>query len=227
MNGLRRRSRRRRERSPRAIARDGTSVRVGSVPATTLVYRMAELLQGLEGRRSAGRTATPRSQRRLHHGDVSAQMSEGRWRQPGDHRPFRERRAGHGERDADVAAKALAAVRAGLEPIVCVGETGEQRKAGHALAVVTGHVRGSVPAALADAAFAVAYEPIWAIGSGLTPSLVEIEEVHAAIRATLREIGGRAATALRSSTAARSSPPTPRRSSTPPKSGARWWAARR
>ena len=81
-----------------------------------------------------------------------------------------ERRAGYGETDADVAAKVLAALRAGLEPIVCVGETLAQREAGEALAVVTGQVRGSLPPELAGKAFSVAYEPVWAIGTGLTPT---------------------------------------------------------
>jgi triosephosphate isomerase len=101
-----------------------------------------------------------------------------------------ERRAGHGETDAVVAAKALAAARGGLEPIVCVGETLEQRKAGEALVVVTGQVKGSVPTGLNPGAFAVAYEPVWAIGTGLTPTTPEIEEVHRAIRATLVETFG-------------------------------------
>lgn len=101
-----------------------------------------------------------------------------------------ERRAGYGETDALVAAKVQAALRAGLEPIVCVGETLEQRKAGEALAVVTGQVRDSLPAELAGKAFSVAYEPVWAIGTGLTPTTPEIEEVHRAIRATLVEIFG-------------------------------------
>ena len=101
-----------------------------------------------------------------------------------------ERRAGYGETDALVAAKVAAALAAGLEPIVCVGETLEQRKAGDALAVVTGQVRGSLPAALAGQAFAVAYEPVWAIGTGLTPTTPEIEEVHRAIRATLVALFG-------------------------------------
>lgn len=96
-----------------------------------------------------------------------------------------ERRAGHGETDADIAAKAEAALRAGLEPIVCVGESLEQRRAGQALEVVRAQVLGSLPAALDAAAFSVAYEPIWAIGSGLTPSIAEIEAVHAEIRGAL------------------------------------------
>jgi len=98
-----------------------------------------------------------------------------------------ERRSGYGETDALVAAKAVAALAAGLEPIVCVGETLDERKAGKALEIVTGQVRGSLPAELAGKAFSVAYEPVWAIGTGLTPSIAEIEEVHVAIRATLVE----------------------------------------
>jgi triosephosphate isomerase len=104
-----------------------------------------------------------------------------------------ERREGHGETDALVAAKVLAALGAGLEPIVCVGETLDQRKAGAALSVVTGQVRGSLPPTLAGKAFSVAYEPVWAIGTGLTPTTAEIEEMHRAIRATLSEVFGTAA----------------------------------
>ena len=101
-----------------------------------------------------------------------------------------ERRAGYGETDAVVAAKVEAALRAGLEPIVCVGETLDERKADKALEIVTGQVRGSLPAALAGKAFSVAYEPVWAIGTGLTPTTPEIEEVHVAIRAALVELFG-------------------------------------
>jgi triosephosphate isomerase len=101
-----------------------------------------------------------------------------------------ERRAAYGETDDQVAAKVRAAVRAVLEPIVCVGETLEQRKAGDALGVVTGQVRGSLPRELDRKAYSVAYEPVWAIGTGLTPTLAEIEEMHLAIRATLRELFG-------------------------------------
>jgi len=98
-----------------------------------------------------------------------------------------ERRAGFGETDADVAAKVQAALAAGLEPIVCVGETLEQRQAGGAVAVVSAQIAGSLPDSLSDRAFAVAYEPVWAIGTGLTPSLEQIEEVHAAVRAAIVE----------------------------------------
>ena len=98
-----------------------------------------------------------------------------------------ERRALHGETDADVAGKAQAALEAGLEPIVCVGETLEQREAGQAVAVVQAQVAGSLPDALAGKAFAVAYEPVWAIGTGLTPTTAQIEEVHRAVRAAMVE----------------------------------------
>jgi triosephosphate isomerase len=99
-----------------------------------------------------------------------------------------ERRQGHGETDAVVAAKAEAALSAGLEPIICVGETLEQREAGRAVEVVRGQVMASLPAILAEkGAFAVAYEPVWAIGTGLTPSLEQIEAVHRAVRAAMIE----------------------------------------
>jgi triosephosphate isomerase len=102
-----------------------------------------------------------------------------------------ERRTYNGETDADVAAKVEAALRAGLKPVICVGETLEERKAEQTLAVIKSQLTGSLPLSLGDAAFAVAYEPVWAIGTGLTPTLEQIEEVHAAIRAHLTErLGG-------------------------------------
>jgi triosephosphate isomerase len=96
-----------------------------------------------------------------------------------------ERRAAYGETDAVAAAKVRAALRAGLEPIVCVGETLEEREAGRTLKVVGAQVEGSLPEQLAGHSFAVAYEPVWAIGTGLTPTLELIEEVHRAIRGLL------------------------------------------
>lgn len=96
-----------------------------------------------------------------------------------------ERRAAFHETDADVAAKVDAALSAGLEPIICVGETLAQREAGDAVAVVTRQVVGSLGDGLKGRAFALAYEPVWAIGTGLTPTLEQIEEVHRAVRAAL------------------------------------------
>ena len=98
-----------------------------------------------------------------------------------------ERRAGYGETDEVAATKVRAALRAGLEPIVCVGETLEEREAGRTLQVVGRQVARSLPDQLAGQGFAVAYEPVWAIGTGLTPTLAQIEEVHRAIRAALAE----------------------------------------
>ncbi|MBT9445083.1 MAG: triose-phosphate isomerase [Hyphomonadaceae bacterium] len=97
-----------------------------------------------------------------------------------------ERRQGHGETDADVAAKAKAAMAAGLTPIICIGETLEERQAGQAAAVVQRQIAGSVPAD-APSTVVVAYEPVWAIGTGLTPTLGEIADTHAAIRVALAD----------------------------------------
>ena len=101
-----------------------------------------------------------------------------------------ERREGHNETDALVAAKVEAALAAGLEPIICIGETLAQRKAGVAVETVRTQAAGSLPASLLGHAFAVAYEPVWAIGSGLTPTPEEIVEIHRAIRDTLVQTFG-------------------------------------
>jgi len=97
-----------------------------------------------------------------------------------------------GETDESAAEKVRAALRAGLEPIVCVGETLEERQAGRTLEIVARQVRGSCPPELRGCSFAVAYEPVWAIGTGLTPTLEQIEEVHVAIRGLLAESLGEA-----------------------------------
>src|SRR5258708_7472435 len=96
-----------------------------------------------------------------------------------------ERRAAHRETDDDVAAKAAAARDAGLVPIVCLGETAEQRKAGDALKVVERQLGGSLPSTLEPARCVVAYEPGLAIGTGATPTVEQVAEVHAHLRARL------------------------------------------
>ncbi len=96
-----------------------------------------------------------------------------------------ERRADHGEGDADVRAQAEAAHRAGLVAIVCVGETEEERDAGKTIDVVSGQLAGSVPDGAAAANTVIAYEPVWAIGTGRTPTEDDVQEVHAAMRADL------------------------------------------
>ncbi|MDX2238832.1 MAG: triose-phosphate isomerase [Hyphomonadaceae bacterium] len=107
-----------------------------------------------------------------------------------------ERRKDHGESDATVAAKATAAARAGLAPIVCVGETLAEREAGRALAVVEAQLAGSIPEDAPDA-LVVAYEPVWAIGTGLTPTTAEIAAMHGHIRALLGARFGRRAGGMR------------------------------
>lgn len=97
-----------------------------------------------------------------------------------------ERRADHGERNGDVRAKAEAAIDAGLVAIICVGETGAERDAGDTLAVIEAQLAGSLPDAITPVSVVVAYEPVWAIGTGRVPTLDQIGEVHAMIRANLR-----------------------------------------
>jgi triosephosphate isomerase len=108
-----------------------------------------------------------------------------------------ERRQYHGETDAVVKAKAEAALKHGLIAIVCVGETRAEREAGKAIAVVSTQVRGSLPAGGAPDTVVVAYEPVWAIGTGLTPTPADVAEVHAAIRKLLGEVYGAAGAKLR------------------------------
>jgi triosephosphate isomerase len=96
-----------------------------------------------------------------------------------------ERRAMHGETDRAVHVKAQAARRHGLIPIICVGETLSEREAGLAEPVVRGQVRDSVPDGIEGHAMVVAYEPIWAIGTGHTPTTDEIVEMHRVIREAL------------------------------------------
>ena len=108
-----------------------------------------------------------------------------------------ERRAGHNESDAAVRAKAEAAQRAGLTAILCVGETRAEREGGRANEVVSGQLRGSLPARATPANLVIAYEPVWAIGTGLTPTPADVAEMHGVIRALLSEIYGEAGAKIR------------------------------
>ena len=109
-----------------------------------------------------------------------------------------ERRADHGETNAMVRAKAEATLAAGMSAIVCVGETGDQRDAGEAEAVVEAQLEGSLPAGDGVAErLTVAYEPVWAIGTGRTPTVGDVSAMHRAIRAKLVELFGDAGTDVR------------------------------
>jgi triosephosphate isomerase len=96
-----------------------------------------------------------------------------------------ERRADHGETNVLVKAKAEAALAADLIAIVCLGETEAQRDAGETLALCGNQLHGSIPAGATAANVVLAYEPVWAIGTGRTPTLDQIAEVHAFLRAEL------------------------------------------
>jgi triosephosphate isomerase len=98
-----------------------------------------------------------------------------------------ERRSDHGETDAMVKDKTRAAWRAGLTAIVCIGETQDQRDGGKTLDVVGTQLAGSVPDTATATNLVIAYEPVWAIGTGRTPTLKDVEEVHGFIRQKLTE----------------------------------------
>jgi len=157
-------------------------------PPATLLARMAVAFEG-QGIAFGAQDCHAKPSG-AHTGDISAEMiadAGGSYVIVG----HSERRAGYGESDATVAAKAAAALNAGLTAIVCVGETLDEREAGKALAVVDAQVQGSLPAGATPENTVIAYEPVWAIGTGKTPSLDDIAEMHAAIRARLGSPGFR------------------------------------
>lgn len=131
-----------------------------------------------------------------HTGDISAEMlaDSGATHVIVGHS---ERRADHGESNAAVKAKAEAGLRAGLVAIVCVGETQAEREGGKTLDVVGNQVRGSIPDGADAANMVIAYEPVWAIGTGLTPTPADVAEVHAFIRSELRAVLGDGANLVR------------------------------
>ena len=108
-----------------------------------------------------------------------------------------ERRHYHGETSEIVAAKVAAARRAGLTAILCVGESDAEREAGHAAQTVVAQLDASIPEGVDGSDLAIAYEPIWAIGTGKTPKSADIEQMHDAIRALLTKRLGGGASATR------------------------------
>lgn len=165
-----------------AVASGGFATDVMICPPATLLMVLSELT-GAGGLALGGQDCHTGAAG-AHTGDVSAEMlaDAGAVAVIVGHS---ERRGDHGETDRIVRAKVLAAHRAGLVAIVCVGETAGERAAGLTLDVVRRQVAGSLPDTLTATDTIVAYEPVWAIGTGLTPTAAEVGEVHGAIRAAL------------------------------------------
>src|SRR6201995_2845543 len=152
-------------------------------PPATLLAAFAAKAQGIKTLDVGAQDCHPKVSG-AHTGDLSAEMlaDAGASAVIVGHS---ERRADHGESDALVRQKAEAAWRAGLTAIVCIGETQQQRDAGQTLEICRGQLSGSLPDAARAANLVVAYEPIWAIGTGLTPTAKDVEQIHSLIRETL------------------------------------------
>jgi triosephosphate isomerase len=152
-------------------------------PPATILGAVGEALAG-SGVALGGQDCAP-AERGAFTGDVSAEMLKdaGCAYVIVGHS---ERRHLHGERDAAVRAKVAAAWRAGLVAILCVGETRAEREAGQEVPVVSGQLAGSIPDGASADNLVIAYEPVWAIGTGLTPTLADIVAVHHVIRAVIQ-----------------------------------------
>lgn len=165
-------------------APDGVEVVI--CPPATLLARMSDMAAGSSVRTGGQDCHAKRNG--AHTGDIGAAMV----RDAGADYVIvghSERRSDHGETDVMVQAKALGAMADLLTPIVCVGETLAERDAGRTLDIIGSQIDGSLPAMLpaGDTSMVVAYEPVWAIGTGLTPTTDEIAEVHGFIRDRLAE----------------------------------------
>ncbi len=150
-------------------------------PPFTLIARAAQVAAG---RIAIGGQNCSTATSGAYTGDVSAQMLKdagATWVIVG----HSERRQHHGETDALVMAKAKAAWLGGLLTIICIGETGPERRAGQALSVCARQIAASVPDRFGAAANAIGYEPLWAIGTGHTPTVAQVTEMHAHIRECL------------------------------------------
>lgn len=151
-------------------------------PPATIIYTAADCADGTEIQ--IGGQDCHAEVSGAHTGDISAEMlaDAGASAVIVGHS---ERRADHGETNDDVRAKALAAHRAGLTAIICIGETEAERRAGQALDVVSSQLKGSLPEGVTADNTVIAYEPVWAIGTGLTPTADDVAEVHAKVRSDL------------------------------------------
>jgi triosephosphate isomerase len=149
-------------------------------PPATLIAAFAEKARGSKGLAVGAQDCHPKASG-AHTGDISAEMlaDAGASAIIVGHS---ERRADHGESDVLVRQKAEAVWRAGLTAIVCIGETLEQRDAGQTLDICRGQLNASLPDAARADNLVVAYEPVWAIGTGLTPTTADVEQIHRFIR---------------------------------------------
>jgi triosephosphate isomerase len=161
---------------------------------STLLSRAAEILHRTPVK--TGGQDCHAKESGAHTGDVSAEMLKdaGASHVIVGHS---ERRTDHGETDDIVRAKAEAAWRAGLVAVICIGETHAEREAGATLSVLSRQIEGSVPTTATPANAVIAYEPVWAIGTGLTPTVADVAEAHAHIRARLAEKLGASAGKMR------------------------------
>lgn len=152
-------------------------------PPATLIAAFAEKSRGSKNLAIGGQDCHPKASG-AHTGDISAEMlaDAGASAVIVGHS---ERRADHGESDGLVRQKAEAAWRAGLTAIVCIGETQQQRDSGQTLAICRGQLDASLPDAARADSLVVAYEPVWAIGTGLTPTTEDVEQIHKFIRGIL------------------------------------------
>lgn len=163
-------------------------------PPATLLAGFAESAKGTSV--AVGAQDCHPAESGAHTGDISAEMvadAGGRAVIVG----HSERRADHGEGDELVRAKAEAAHRAGLTAIICVGETEHQRDSGDAESVVGEQLSGSLPQSITAENTIIAYEPVWAIGTGRTPTLEDIEAMHGFIRRVVSELRGDVSTGVR------------------------------
>ncbi len=168
----------------RAAAGDPPDCALAVCPPATLLVPIADTLRG--SGIALGAQDCHAEAKGAHTGDISAPMLK----DAGCSYVIvghSERRTDHGESDAIVQAKALAAHGAGLVPILCLGETLAERDAGETLAVVERQIGGSLPEGLRAAQIIIAYEPVWAIGTGRTPTAQEVADVHARLRSVLEE----------------------------------------
>lgn len=173
---------------------DGSNVDILIAPPATLIERLSQAVAG-SPITVGGQDCHP-NEKGAHTGDVSAQMlaDAGASHVIVGHS---ERRSDHAETDDQVKAKAMAALYAGLTPIVCVGETEAERDAGHANQVVSSQLSGSLPDTETPDRIVVAYEPVWAIGTGKTPTLEDIAAMHDHIRSDLVNRYGSSGSSIR------------------------------